>query len=101
MAIDPKYEQGSILKFENESMDNVIVIGETVNEGKQYILVAPFKEVKDDLIVSDKSSLLLMEVGEDDNISIITDEEILRPIITKIVNKWLFKIYNGDVVQNG
>ena len=87
MAIDPKYEQGSILKFENESMDNVIVIGETVKDGKQYILVAPFKEVKDDLIVSDKSSLLLMEVGEDDNISIITDEEILRPIITKIVNK--------------
>ena len=50
MAIDQKYEQGSILKFENESMDNVIVIGETVNEGKQYILVAPFKEVKDDFI---------------------------------------------------
>ena len=87
MAIDPKYEQGSILKFENENMDNVIVIGETLNEGKQYILVAPFREVKEDVIISDRSKLLLMEVGEDDNISIITDKDVLKPVITKIINK--------------
>ena len=87
MAIDKKYEQGSILKFENENMDNVIVIGETLNEGKQYILVAPFREVKEDVIISDRSKLLLMEVGEDDNISIITDKDVLKPVITKIINK--------------
>ena len=85
MAKSEKYEKGSILKFDNKVMDTVIVIGETVKDNEQYILVAPFKEVGKQAVITDKSKLLLLKISDDDNIYVETNKDIVRPILSEIL----------------
>ncbi len=87
MAISDKYKKGSILKFENDKIDTVIVIGETVKNNEQYLLVAPYKIINENNAVTDQSKIILLKVSEDDNISIETNKDTVDPVVREIISK--------------
>lgn len=83
---DNKYEKGSILKFDNEKIDTVIVLGEYNKNNEHYVLVSPYKDIGNDTVVTDNSKLLLLKISENDDIFIETDEKIVKPILIDILN---------------
>lgn len=87
MSINDKYKKGSILKLENKVVDTVIVIGETVKDGVQYLLVAPYKIISENEVVTDQSKIILLKVSEDDNIFVETEEAVVRMAIEEILKK--------------
>lgn len=87
MSINDKYKKGSILKLENKVVDTVIVIGETVKDGVQYLLVAPYKIISENEVVTDQSKIILLKVSEDDNIFVETEEAVIRMAIEEILKK--------------
>lgn len=87
MAISDKYKKGSILKFENNTIDTVIVIGETVKNNEQYLLVAPYKIINENNVVTDQTKIILLKVSKDDNISVETNKDIVDPVVREIINK--------------
>lgn len=86
MLENNKYEKGSILKFENKKIGTVIVLGEIIKDDEQYVLVAPYKDIGNDTVITSNSELLLLKVSNND-IYIETEESCVKAMLSEILSE--------------
>ena len=80
-----KYEKGSVISFSNTTLGDLLVVDTYQNDNSQYILVVPYIPTEKTIDVN-MDKLVLLEIKEDGNASVVVDKEIVSEVVDKLLD---------------
>ena len=79
---------GTIIKLDIEDEKEYIIVDNIVKNEKQYLVLSPFElEEGQDTVEIDYKNLIIVELKEDDDYEYLEDRELIKEIITELLEK--------------
>lgn len=80
------YEKGSVIEFSNTSLGELLVVDTYSRENSQYLLVVPYEETNNTVDI-EIDKLILLEIGNDGNASVVVDKNTVSEVIHQFLHK--------------
>lgn len=81
-----QYEKGSVIKFSNQSLGELLIIDQCNENNEQFLLVTPYKPSETTIDI-EMNKLILIKIQEDENAVVVTDKQIVQNIVEKLLLK--------------